>query len=155
MAFCGKCGTKLEDGVKFCPTCGLAADGTAAPPPPVYTAPVEQADAEDAERNKVMGVLAYIIFLVPLLAAPKDSKFSRFHANQGLVLALSCIAYAVAYAVITAIIGVISWRVGLVASTILGLVYWVFPVFSILGIVNVCKGQMKELPLIGRLRILK
>ena len=24
MAFCGNCGTKVEDGVKFCPGCGAA-----------------------------------------------------------------------------------------------------------------------------------
>ena len=25
MAFCGKCGQQVNDGVKFCPACGLGA----------------------------------------------------------------------------------------------------------------------------------
>jgi len=28
MAFCGKCGNQLEDGVKFCPKCGQPTDGS-------------------------------------------------------------------------------------------------------------------------------
>ena len=24
MAYCGKCGTQIEEGVKFCPACGAA-----------------------------------------------------------------------------------------------------------------------------------
>lgn len=26
MAFCGNCGAKVDDGVKFCPSCGTAID---------------------------------------------------------------------------------------------------------------------------------
>ena len=42
-----------------------------------------EVDAEDAEKNKVMGILAYlgILVLVPILAA-KDSPFAKYHANQ-------------------------------------------------------------------------
>jgi RNA polymerase subunit RPABC4/transcription elongation factor Spt4 len=32
MAFCSNCGTKLEDGAKFCPSCGTPAEGTLAAP---------------------------------------------------------------------------------------------------------------------------
>ena len=38
--------------------------------------------SKDIEKNKIMAVLAYIIFLIPLLAA-KDSPFAKFHTNQG------------------------------------------------------------------------
>ena len=31
MAFCGECGSKMEKGVKFCPSCGKAAETTGAP----------------------------------------------------------------------------------------------------------------------------
>ena len=50
----------------------------------------DQFDKADVEQNKVMAILAYfgILVLIPILAA-KDSKFARFHANQGLLL---CIA---------------------------------------------------------------
>jgi RNA polymerase subunit RPABC4/transcription elongation factor Spt4 len=32
MAFCSKCGTQMEDGAKFCPSCGTAVGGAAAKP---------------------------------------------------------------------------------------------------------------------------
>ena len=47
-------------------------------------------DAQDIEQNKVFAILAYIswLVLVPMFAS-KESKFAKFHANQGLVLAIA------------------------------------------------------------------
>ena len=167
MAFCGKCGTKIEDGVKFCPGCGAS---TAIPTQnntqsnagaaPVYTAPVVpgapgQADIKDAQDNKAMAVLAYLgpLVLIPIFAA-KNSKFARYHSNQGLVLFLACIAYSIAYSILSAIILAISWRLYFIVS-ILGFVGIAFTVWAVLGIINACKGEMKPLPFIGSIKILK
>lgn len=164
MAFCGKCGTKYEDGAKFCPSCGAATatPQQAAPQQsvPTYTAPVMpgapgQADIKDAQDNKAMGILAYLgpLVLIPIFAA-KESPFAKYHANQGLVLCLAAIAYSIAYSILSAIILAISWRLYFVVS-ILGFVGILFTVLAVLGIVNVCKGEMKPLPLIGGIKILK
>ena len=51
-------------------------------------------DPADIEKNKAMGLLGYLIFFIPLLAA-KDSAFAKFHANQGFVLFLSFIVASV------------------------------------------------------------
>ena len=159
MAFCGKCGTKYEDGAKFCPACGAPA---ASVPPqqatPTYTPPVvpgapEQADIKDAQDNKVMAVLAYIIFLIPLLAA-KESPFARYHTNQGLVLFIAAVAYSIVYSILSAIILAISWRLYFIL-TIIGLVGIVFLVLAIVGILNAVNGRMKPLPIIGGIKILK
>lgn len=167
MAFCGKCETKIEDGVKFCPGCGAS---TAIPTQnntqnnagavPVYTAPVVpgapgQADIKDAQDNKAMAVLAYLgpLVLIPIFAA-KNSKFARYHSNQGLVLFLACIAYSIAYSILSAIILAISWRLYFIVS-ILGFVGIVFTVWAVIGIINACKGEMKPLPFIGHIKILK
>ena len=40
MAFCGNCGNKVEDNVKFCPSCGNVMNTTATPAEPVQP-PVE------------------------------------------------------------------------------------------------------------------
>ena len=48
-------------------------------------------DPKDIEENKVWGILAYIIFFLPLITAPK-SKFAKYHANQGLLLVLLSVA---------------------------------------------------------------
>ena len=46
-------------------------------------------DPQDIEENKFMAILAYfgILVIIPILAA-KDSKFARFHSNQGLILCI-------------------------------------------------------------------
>lgn len=159
MAFCGKCGTKFEDGTKFCPACGAPATGSPQQAAPSYTAPVvpgtpDTVDIKDAQDNKVMAVLAYIIFLIPLLAA-KESKFARFHTNQGLVLFLASIALSIAYGILTTVLTAISWRLGLAVGGILWLVFFVPTILAIIGIINVCKGEMKPLPIIGGITILK
>ena len=159
MAFCGKCGAQLNDGAKFCPSCG-APTGSEQAQQQTYQQPQQQAYApvqSDAQQNKVMGILAYLSWLVivPWIAA-KESPFARYHTNQGLVLAIVEIAWWILSAILTAIataayslgflavIGVISWILGIVSL-----------VFSILGIVNAAKGEMKPLPIIGGIKILK
>lgn len=114
----------------------------------------------DIENNKVMAVLSYlgILCLIPAFGA-KDSPFARFHANQGISLAILGIGYPIVKAILKSIFYAISYSLGLTMSTILGIIggavsLFVF-VLSIMGIVYACKGEMKELPLIGKIKILK
>lgn len=111
----------------------------------------EEFDSSDIENNKVMGILAYISFLVlvPILGA-KESKFARFHANQGLVLLIASVAAGI-------IIGTLGW-LPLIGWTfdIIGVVIEIITVvLMVLGIVNAAKGKAKELPVIGSIKILK
>lgn len=159
MSYCSKCGTKIEDGVKFCPSCGIPATTTVAEPQnDVQPAPAPSAsfgDAQDAEQNKAMGVLAYlgILVLIPIFAA-KESRFARYHANQGLILCIAAILYGVAYSILSGIILAISWRLYFVVS-IIGLVGVGFAVLAVIGIINALNGKMKELPIIGKYKLLK
>lgn len=100
-------------------------------------------EGDDIEKNKVMALLAYIIFLIPLLAA-KDSRFAMYHANQGLVLFL----FAVAVNVIGGIVPFVGWLLILPLGNL-----FVF-VLAILGIINAAKGEAKPLPLIGGIKII-
>ena len=148
MALCNKCGQQIDDNVQTCPYCGApngvagnaqnfvnnftnTADSTA------------QFDPQDIQDNKVMALLAYLgfLFLIPLLAAP-NSKFARYHANQGLVLFI--------LEAITSVISFIPF--GWIISGILGIFGLVL---TIIGIVNAANGQAKQLPLIGGITILK
>ena len=171
MAFCAKCGAQMEDGTKFCPVCGAPAQEQAytyqqeSAPQNGFEAKVAEinntVDAtgdfapEDIEQNKVMGILAYLswLVLVPLFAA-KTSPYARFHTNQGLVLAITEIIWIIIQTVVTSILYAISWRLSFI-GTILGLVNIVFLVFAIIGIMNAINGKAKELPLIGGFRIIK
>lgn len=98
--------------------------------------------------NKLLAAISYvwILCIVTILCA-KDDAFARYHANQGLVLLIANIAVTVAGFVLgfIPIIGaVISWLLGIVLF-----------VFMILGIINAVKGEMKPLPFIGGIEIIK
>jgi len=108
------------------------------------SAPAPQADPSDAQNNKGVAILAYIIFFIPLLAA-KDSKFAMYHANQGLVLFLG----AVALNLVGGMIPFIGWFLILPIGNLLILV------LAIMGIMHAAKGEMKPLPIIGGINILK
>ena len=89
--------------------------------------------------NKTMGVLAYFIFFLPLLVDSKN-EFGRFHSNQGLlVFILSIVA-----SIVGSIIPILGW-----VGSILVLV------LAIIGIINASKEEMKELPIIGSIKIIK
>lgn len=101
---------------------------------------------EDIEKNKVMAIIAYIIFFIPYLAA-KDSKFAMYHAKQGLVLFLGSLALYLAYSLLWRILPWSMW-------SFLGTLYWVGSLvvlaFAIIGIMNASRGEAKELPIIGQ-----
>lgn len=194
MAFCGKCGQQVNDGVKFCPACGApmaAVAPTQETPPQPAAAPQQQYqqpqpvqqppqaqqpqpaagdtfsnlnntadstvqfDPRDIEQHKGMSILAYFgpLVLIPILAA-KDSPFARYHSNQGLLLCIACIIYGIAYSILSGVILAISWRLYFVVS-IIGLIGFVFAVLAVIGILNAVNGRAKELPLIGKYRLLK
>lgn len=100
-------------------------------------------DSEDIEKNKVISGLAYIIFFLPLLVCP-TSKFGRFHANQGLSLFI----VSVAGTIILSIIPIIGW-------ILLPLFSIAILIFAIIGLVNGIGGKAKELPIIGKIKLIK
>ncbi len=98
----------------------------------------------DVEKNKWMGVLAYFIFFIPLLA-DSNSEFGKFHANQGLNLLLLFIAVSV----LGSIIPLLGWFIILPFGSILCLV------LGIMGILNAINEKQKELPIIGKIKLIK
>ena len=153
MLTCKQCGTQVEDGVMNCTNCGAPIEAPVQQNQPIDLSEkfnelnntadtTSEYDAQDIEKNKVMAVLAYILFFIPLLAA-KDSKFARFHTNQGLVLFLGGIIASV-----VAVIPVIGWIVAPIAGLVI-------TVLAIIGILNALNGRAKELPVIGKFKILK
>ena len=90
----------------------------------------------DNSNDKLFGILSYIgiLWLVGLLAG--KTEFTKFHANQGLVLWLASI--------VCGIVPFVGWLCEIAVF-----------VFMIMGIINVATGEMKELPRIGKLRRIK
>jgi uncharacterized membrane protein len=131
------------------PLPGSAASAASAPPQMLGSG--ASAEADDIAKNKIFAVLAYIgiLFLVPLLAAPQ-SKFARYHANQGAVLFLAAVVLLVGSGVLTMVpvVGCLSAIVAMV--TCVGAF-----VLMILGIINASSGVCKPLPLIGQYRLIQ
>ena len=106
-------------------------------------------DPVDIRENKGVSVLSYfgLLFLIPYLAR-KDSRFARFHVNQGMVLFIAELAVNVVSSIISRIpiIRIIS-----PVFTVLDIGMFVL---FIIGVVNAASGRAKDLPVIGSLRIL-
>ena len=106
-------------------------------------------DPIDVRENKGISVLSYfgLLFLIPYLAR-QNSRFARFHVNQGMVLFIASLAVNVISSIIS--------RIPLIR--ILSPVFTVVDigifVLMIIGIVNAAQGKAKDLPVIGSLRIL-
>lgn len=108
----------------------------------------KHADPQDAEKNKAMAIVGYIIpilFFIPLVTEEgKKSPFAKFHANQQLNLLLA----AVVINIVGGVIPFLGWFIILPLGAIFLLVV------AIIGIVNAAKGVMKELPLIGGFKLI-
>lgn len=119
-------------------------------------------DPQDIAANKTYGIIACfgILFFIPLVVAPQ-SKYGRFFANQGLILLISAFAIGIVSAIITTILGVISafgsiFVIFGLLSMLLSFIFWVIPfVLFIMLLMSAVNGKAKELPFIGKFRIIK
>lgn len=82
MAFCGKCGAALADGIGFCPQCGAPAGGTAVMPAAAAV------PASTGLKENVAGLLCYVLgWLTGIVFLLIDKRpFVRFHAAQSIVV---------------------------------------------------------------------
>ncbi|MGN0497981.1 MAG: zinc-ribbon domain-containing protein [Acutalibacteraceae bacterium] len=120
-------------------------------------------DASDVQENKFLALISYLgyFFFIPMIVKPY-SRYLRFHGNQGLTLCLYLIAVSIVNTVITSIIGIAGYSGmgALIAVTIINSIisiifYGSFVLLAAIGIYNAVKGFARELPVIGRIRILR
>lgn len=124
----------------------------------MQTQPIPEITPEDIQQNKTMAILAYFIFFLPLLAA-KESKFARYHANQGLVLLIASFAVGIISSIINGILFAAmtmgSFGAIAIVGTLFTLIYLAIAVLAIMGIVNAAQGKVKPVPVIGGITIIK
>jgi len=95
----------------------------------------------------IIGYILPVLFFIPLFFSEnKDSVFARFHSNQQIFFLLF-LAVGLIVAQILKII-----LIGYAVAFIICLGYFIF---MIRGIINVSKGETKELPIIGGGAIIK
>ena len=129
---------------------------TPQPAPNPYEVPGEMPNS----MEKTLALESYLglLVLAPIFGA-KQSRFVRYHANQGFVLFLVSIALWILTMVNSALL-IATYSSGIrvlfsILSIVLTLASIGLFVFAIIGIVNAVKCRMKELPLIGKIKILK
>ncbi|MBW5447198.1 hypothetical protein GE107_14165 [Cohnella sp. CFH 77786] len=105
--------------------------------------PVHSFDPSDVQTNKGMAIVAYILFFVPLIAAP-NSPFAKYHANQGLTLFLTCLAFNI----VLGFIPILGWLLLPFANLACLLL-------AVIGIVSAAHGGAKPLPVIGKYTLMK
>ena len=146
MKICKNCGMQMEDGVHFCPACGTSVEDVIAAAKPVReTDTTYRFDSRDIADNKWLSIFCYfgILTMIFALIAKPDSRFVKYHANQGLNLFLLSLASAV-----VCIVPILGW----IAAGVAGIFSLVC---VILGILNCVNGRAKELPVIGSIRIIR
>ncbi|MFW5893663.1 MAG: DUF4870 domain-containing protein [Verrucomicrobiota bacterium] len=115
-----------------------------APGQPDAKEPESSEPDEDIEKVKNVAAAAYVIFFLPLLTNP-ESRFGKFHANQALLLLLTCIVINL----VGGIIPIIGWFLIIPLGMIFVLV------LLVKGIINAVNGKTERLPLIGGYDIIK
>lgn len=166
MAFCKACGRQLEDGTKFCGSCGAAVEeninnGTNNTNNNGYTFTdtTSSYDPNDIEQNKVVCGISYIsiLFFLPLVACP-NSRFGKFHANQALILLIAWAILGTAGGVCTGVIGALPFIPDFIkhtANALIGVITGFGPTAGmVFGLVNALNGKAREIPLIGKFNLI-
>lgn len=112
-------------------------------------------DKQDIQSNKFIAALSYwgILLLVPAFLK-RDSKYARYHANQGLVLFMTIILFELACRALSVVIGVTPSLTVFIVGVI-SILNLFFLVLQVLGTYRALKGEMMPLPLIGQFQVLK
>lgn len=112
---------------------------------------MDERDNRDSRNEKLLAAMAYlgILVVVPFFMERK-TQFVRYHLGQGVTLFAAEILYGIMYQFLAAMVLMVSWRLFIIVR-ILGYAVFVFPVFMVIGIINVVNGQEKELPVIGKI----
>ncbi|MCI8560609.1 MAG: zinc-ribbon domain-containing protein [Dorea sp.] len=172
MAYCVKCGEKVEDTAVICPVCGAMIPDTEAKDQSsgfdgytyntyhTYYDPQTRAGyfpENEVRNNKLMAVLCYlgILVFIPVFVGDRQSEYLKLHKNQGLVLfAVRVLLNAVErYRGWSA--GIFGWFTGGLLDTAVDIVQFIMLILFIIGIVYACRGTKNELPVIGKVRIFK
>lgn len=110
-----------------------------------------------------MATLSYILPFIPYFAN-KDNKYVKYHATQGMNLLVIAIIYSVVYAILTNVIVVWKscwylekcYKTAPVWLTLpLSLIGLCITILCVIGIINVCNGKTKELPIVNKFKVFK
>lgn len=107
-------------------------------------------DPNDVKENKYLCILSYlsILFIIPLIAKP-DSKYVKYHSNQGLILFIFEIAVGFITSLLSFVFGIV--HLGFIAFPVNFALHIAILLLMIYGILSTCSGYIRPLPIIGDL----
>jgi uncharacterized membrane protein/ribosomal protein L40E len=142
---CSNCGAELAEGATFCAKCGTAAGKLRA----AETLP----SPGGGLRSNVAALLCYLIGFITgiffLVVDPyKRDRFVRFHAFQAIFLSAAWFALYFVFAIFSAILPFMLWRVMWMLDSLLGFTFFLLWVFLMYKAYN---NEEFKLPVIGDL----
>jgi uncharacterized membrane protein len=103
--------------------------------------------AEELEQGRTMAALAYVFFLIPLLAA-REQRYAMFHTEQAIVIWIGWIVLRVGFSIFSTIL--YSAHVYFCGFWLFDTLIWlVLVIFWIMGLVAALQKKTEPLPLIG------
>lgn len=110
-----------------------------------YRPRYETSSSDQSLNQRILCAAAYfgIFFVIPLIALPY-SKEAKFHANQGLVLLI-----------FNVLLGMVVGTVSSLFGDVFDILNVIYPLLMVYGASNAMKGKQTELPVIGKLRLIK
>ncbi len=141
----------------------LPADPVAAalvpvPPMPSETHAAEPLDDSAVGNNRAMAILAYIPILVIIpLVFGQQSRFVRYHTNQGFLLfILEVLRWAAMQVLLTGLPYIFNLTpIAALFGFINGIISALFLVLAVVGILHVMTGSCEELPIFGKYRVIE
>ena len=123
---------------------------------------------KEKRSGRALGIVCYLIPPIPYFLE-EENKFVKFHARQGMDLLFYVIVYSLIASFIKSIIKVkvACSSIGLLSyleyceitpewvNYPLNVLYFVFMIFAVTGIIYVLQGKAKELPILNKFKIFK
>ena len=110
-------------------------------------------NTKDSSEGRVLSAIGYlwILCLLPLMIH-RDNAFSQFHGKQGLVLFIFWMVTWLVFSILILIFGhlpIIGWLLFGILRLVQFLLYIVYLVLMVIGIIKAASGVYWRMPVLG------
>jgi uncharacterized membrane protein len=103
---------------------------------------------EELEQGRTMAALAYVFFVIPLIAA-REQRYAMFHTEQAIVIWIGWIVLRIGFSIFSGIF-YSALNIHICGFWVFDSLIWlVLVVFWIMGLIAALQKKTEPLPLIG------